>query len=224
MTRQPILVNDVTQDERYVSANPEVRSELAVPLIAKNRLIGVLDIESEQEGFFRPEHQHTLTLTASRIAQAIENARLYARVSRQAQTLEVLNEISVELASILELDPLLERVGQLLRRLIDYQMFSILLLDEKGDTLITRYAWRFGYAARAHAAHPHQQRHCGRGGARMAAHQRARRKQRPALPAHEPGNMLRAGGAAVLQGAHSSACSTWNTRGPTSSTKRTSAC
>ena len=146
LTRQPILVNDVTKNEHYIPANPEVRSELAVPLIAKNRLIGVLDLESEKEGFFQPEHERTLTLTASRIAQAIENARLYARVSRQAQTLEVLNEISVELASILELDPLLERVGQLLRRLIDYQMFSIMLLDEKGDTLITRYAWRFGYA------------------------------------------------------------------------------
>ena len=146
LTRQAILVNDVTKDERYISANPETRSELAVPLIAKNRLIGVLDLESEQEGFFRPEHLNTLTLTASRIAQAIENARLYARISRQAQALEVLNEISVEIASILELDPLLERVGQLLRRLIDYQMFSIMLLDEKGDTLITRYAWRFGYS------------------------------------------------------------------------------
>jgi len=87
-----------------------------------------------------------LTLTASRIAQAIENARLYARVSRQAQMLEVLNEVSIELASILELGPLLERVGQLLRRLIDYQMFSIMLLDEKSEMLVTRYAWRFGYA------------------------------------------------------------------------------
>jgi sigma-B regulation protein RsbU (phosphoserine phosphatase) len=65
-----------------------VRSELAVPLIAKNRLIGVMDLESEQAGYFRPEHLRLLTLTASRIAQAIENARLYARVSRQAQTLD----------------------------------------------------------------------------------------------------------------------------------------
>jgi len=144
LTRQPILLNDVSTDENYYNANPEVRSELAVPLIAKNRLIGVMDLESETAGYFRPEHLRVLTLTASRIAQAIENARLYTRVSRQAQTLEVLNEIAVELASILELDPLLERVGQLLRRLIDYQMFSIMLLDEKGETLITRYAWRFG--------------------------------------------------------------------------------
>jgi sigma-B regulation protein RsbU (phosphoserine phosphatase) len=144
LTRQPVLLNDVTTAENYVQVNPEVRSELAVPLIAKNRLIGVMDIESEQADYFRPEHLRLLTLTASRIAQAIENARLYARVSRQAQTLSVLNEIATELISILDLNPLLERVGQLLRRLIDYQMFSILLLDEKGETLVTRYSWRFG--------------------------------------------------------------------------------
>src|SRR5664280_1672952 len=146
LTRQPVLLNDVTTAEYYVEVNPEVRSELAVPLIAKNRLIGVLDIESEQAGYFRPEHLRLLTLTASRIAQAIENARLYARVSRQAHTLTVMNEIATELTSILDLDLLLERVGHLLRRLIDYQMFSIMLLDEKGETLITRYAWRFGYS------------------------------------------------------------------------------
>jgi sigma-B regulation protein RsbU (phosphoserine phosphatase) len=146
LTRRAVLLNDVRTDPHYIDVNPEVRAELAVPLIAKNRLIGVLDIESEQAGFFRPEHLNVLTMTASRIAQAIENARLYTRVSRQAQQLEVLNEIATELASILDLNPLLERVGQLLRRLIDYQMFSILLLDETGETLITRYAWRFGYS------------------------------------------------------------------------------
>jgi sigma-B regulation protein RsbU (phosphoserine phosphatase) len=146
LTRQPVLLNDVTTSEAYFEVNPKVRSELAVPLIVKNRLIGVMDIESEQADYFRPEHLRLLTLTASRIAQAIENARLYARVSRQAQTLTVMNEIATELTSILDLDPLLERVGQLLRRLIDYQMFAIMLLDEKGEALITRYAWRFGYA------------------------------------------------------------------------------
>jgi phosphoserine phosphatase RsbU/P len=145
VTRQAMLLNDVSQSPAYLSANPDVKSELAVPLIAKNRLIGVMDIESEELNYFRPEHLHLLTLTASRIAQAIENARLYARVSRQAQTLTVLNEIAIELTSILDLDPLLDRVGQLLRRLIDYQMFTIMLLDDKSETLVTRYAWRFGY-------------------------------------------------------------------------------
>ncbi len=142
--KEPVLVNDVRTRENYVPANEAVRSELAVPLIVKNRVIGVIDIESEHVGYFRPEQVRLLDLTASRVAIAVENARLYTRVSRQAQTLAVLTEISRDLTSILDLDPLLERIGQLLRRLIDYQMFSILLLDERGQVLETQFAVRFG--------------------------------------------------------------------------------
>ncbi len=143
LTRQPILLNDVRQAENYIDANPDVRSELAVPLITKNRVIGVIDIQAEQENYFKPEHLHLLTLTASRIAGAIENARLYTRVSRQAQTLQVLNEISRDITSILDPDELLERVGQLIRRIIDYQMLSIWLLNERDQVLENRLAIRF---------------------------------------------------------------------------------
>jgi phosphoserine phosphatase RsbU/P len=147
LSRKAILLNDVTSDENYIAANEHVRSELAVPLINKNKVIGVLDIESEEPDYFRPEHLHLLTLTASRIGQAIQNARLYSRVTRQAQALEVLNEISVELTAILDLDQLFARIGQLLRRLIDYQMFTIMLVDVSSERLVTRYAWRFGHAS-----------------------------------------------------------------------------
>ncbi len=143
-TRQAMLINDVHSNENYINVNPAVRSELAVPLIVKNRLIGVIDIQSEQQDYFKPEHLHLLTLTASRIAQSIENARLYTRVARQAQTLSVMNEISRELTSILDLEPLLERIGQLLRRLIDYHMFTIWLLNERDQVLESQYGVRFG--------------------------------------------------------------------------------
>jgi len=151
-SRQALLLNDVCDSANpdtahYISANPAVRSELAVPLINKNKVIGVLDIESEQVGYFRREHLHLLEMTASRIGQAIQNARLYARVTRQAQALTVLNEIATELTSILDLDQLFERIGQLLRRLIDFQMFTIMLLDRSGQRLVTRYNWRFGQAS-----------------------------------------------------------------------------
>jgi sigma-B regulation protein RsbU (phosphoserine phosphatase) len=143
--RESILLQDVRLEENYISANPDVRSELAVPLIVKNRVIGVIDLQSEQVGYFQTEHLRLLELTASRVAQAIENARLYTRVARQAQTLAVLNEIAREVTSILDLDPLLERIGELLRRLIDYQMFSILLLNERDQELEIQYSVRFGH-------------------------------------------------------------------------------
>ncbi|MFZ0663158.1 MAG: SpoIIE family protein phosphatase [Acidobacteriaceae bacterium] len=142
--RQALLINDVSKVPNYINANPQVRSELAVPLIVKNRLIGVIDIESEHLDFFKPEHLHLLQLTASRIGQAIENARLYTRVARQAQTLEVLNEISIELTSILDPDELLERISQLLRRIIDFQIFSVWLVNEHEGLLQNRFAIRFG--------------------------------------------------------------------------------
>ncbi|MGA8906197.1 MAG: GAF domain-containing protein, partial [Acidobacteriaceae bacterium] len=140
--RQAMLVNDVSTAGNYINANPDVRSELAVPLITKNRMIGVIDIQSEQPNYFTQEHLHLLTLTASRIAGAIENARLYTRVARQAQTLQVLNEISREITSILDPDELLQRVGQLVRRIIDYQMFSIWLVNEREQSLENRLSIR----------------------------------------------------------------------------------
>ena len=141
--RQAILVNDVTKEEGYIEAIPNVRSELAVPLIVKNRLIGVIDIEAREPGYFTDEHRRLLTLIGSRMAVGIENAQLYTRTTRQARTLLLLNEIARELSSILNLDQLLKRIAELLNRIIDYQMFSILLLDESGQTLTHRFSLRF---------------------------------------------------------------------------------
>jgi sigma-B regulation protein RsbU (phosphoserine phosphatase) len=142
--RKSILVEDVTKIENYINANDAVRSELAVPLIVKNRVIGVLDLQSEQTAFFTQDHQHLLELTASRVAIAVENARLYTRVSRQAQTLTVLHEISREITSILDPDDLLERIGALLKRVIDFQMFTILLWNERTEQFEHRFSTRYG--------------------------------------------------------------------------------
>src|SRR3984957_8170975 len=141
--REAILVDDVANDPRYISGVPNVRSELAVPLIVKNRLIGVIDLESPQPDHFTEEHKRLLTLIASRMAVGIENARLYTRTTRQARTLLLLNEIARELTSILNLDELFKRIAELLSRLIDYQMFSILLLDATGEKLQHRFSLRF---------------------------------------------------------------------------------
>jgi len=144
-TRQAILVEDTCKDKDagYIEAIPNVRSELAVPLIVKNRVIGVIDLEAREPGYFTDEHRRLLTLIASRMAVGIENAQLYTRTTRQARTLLLLNEIARELSSILNVDELLKRIAELLNRIIDYQMFSILLLDESGERLSHRFSLRF---------------------------------------------------------------------------------
>jgi sigma-B regulation protein RsbU (phosphoserine phosphatase) len=141
--RKAVLVDDVTADPKYIAAVPNVRAELAVPLLTKNRVIGVIDLEAREPGYFTEEHSRLLTLVASRMAAGIENAQLYTRTMRQARILLLLNEIARELTSILNPDELLGRIAELLRRLIDYQMFSILLLDSTGEKLQHRFSLRF---------------------------------------------------------------------------------
>jgi phosphoserine phosphatase RsbU/P len=141
--REAILADDVSKHPEYIPAVADVRSELAVPLIVKNRVIGVLNLEAQEAGRFTEEHKRLLTLIGSRMAVGIENARLYTRTTRQARTLVLLNEIARELTSILNVDELLKRIAELLSRLIDYQMFSILLLDAAGEKLQHRFSLRF---------------------------------------------------------------------------------
>jgi sigma-B regulation protein RsbU (phosphoserine phosphatase) len=81
-------VRDVKKDPRYIETNPETRSELAVPLIYKDNVIGVLDLEHTKRGFFTDDHLRTTTTLAAQIAIAIENARLYEQIARQERRLE----------------------------------------------------------------------------------------------------------------------------------------
>jgi phosphoserine phosphatase RsbU/P len=86
--KEPVLVSDVSKDSRYVDAVKDVRSELVIPLLAKDRVIGVFDLESPELDAFTKEHAELLTLLASQAAVAIENARLYEEIRR--------NEVRIE--------------------------------------------------------------------------------------------------------------------------------
>lgn len=130
-TRKSVMVNDVRREPAYIQSIPTVRSELAVPLIVKNRVMGVMDLEAPWADFFTDTHVNLLELLASRMGMAIENAQLYRRSVRQGKTLQLLNEISRELSSVLVLDQLLRKVGTLTKRLVDYHRFSILMADEQ---------------------------------------------------------------------------------------------
>jgi sigma-B regulation protein RsbU (phosphoserine phosphatase) len=130
-TGHSVRVGDVSADPRYINAIESVRSELAVPLMLRGKCVGVLDIQSQQPDYFTKDQQSILTMLASRLAVAIENARLFQQVSNQAETLLVLNEVSREMSSILDVEELLRRAAELVKRVIDYQILSLLLYDEE---------------------------------------------------------------------------------------------
>jgi phosphoserine phosphatase RsbU/P len=130
-TGHPVRVSDTSKDNRYIAAIENVRSELAVPLMLQGKPVGVLDIQSRHPDYFTPEQQSILTLLASRLAVAIENARLYQKERAQAETLLLLNEVGRETSSILDVEELLRRAAEQIKRVIDYQILSLMLYDEK---------------------------------------------------------------------------------------------
>jgi sigma-B regulation protein RsbU (phosphoserine phosphatase) len=150
-TGQSVRVSDVSSDSRYINAIDTVRSELAVPLMYKGKAIGVLDIQSPQLDYFTKEQQTILTLLASRLAIAIENARLFLHEKRQAETLMVLNEVAREASSILDLEKLLTRAAELIKRLIDYQILSIMLYDESAQAFRHQLDVKYGQTIQSKA-------------------------------------------------------------------------
>ena len=86
--KEPVLVPDVSKDSRYINAVSDVRSELVIPLLLKDRCIGVFDLESPELNAFSTKHLELLTLLASQAAVAIENARLYEDIRHTEVRLE----------------------------------------------------------------------------------------------------------------------------------------
>jgi sigma-B regulation protein RsbU (phosphoserine phosphatase) len=141
---QPILVNDVLTDPRYVEAVPGSRAELVVPLRRKGRVIGALNLLSDTPNQFTETDETMLRQFGAYVAVSIENALLIEHDREYTATLETLAEIAHEFAAILDLDELLTRLAQLARRVIDYRTFGIFLLNEEMGDLEMKAAVRYG--------------------------------------------------------------------------------
>src|SRR4029453_16886246 len=138
------FVPDVDKDPRYISFGSGVRAELAIPLVHRDRLIGVVNIEGPAPEAFTVEARTALRVLAGHLAVAIENATLYRETRWYAGLLGTLYEIGKETGSILDLDELLTRVAEVVKRVIDYEMFGILLLDPRRGELVLRKAVSYG--------------------------------------------------------------------------------
>jgi sigma-B regulation protein RsbU (phosphoserine phosphatase) len=143
MNRTMVVVDDVRTYPRYIETVKKTRSELAVPLVIHNRVVGVLDISSPEPGYFREDQTRLLGLLASQIAIAIENARVYESEHRNRELLALLYDISLEMGSTLEVEELVRKIAAAVKQKINYHTFSIFLMDEKVRLLKPKFVIRF---------------------------------------------------------------------------------
>jgi sigma-B regulation protein RsbU (phosphoserine phosphatase) len=141
--RRPVVVSDVREERNYLNAMDAVRSEMAVPMVARHKLVGVIDLQSTATGAFSAQDRALLQLIAGRVGAAIDNARLYRRVDRQGRTQRTLTLLAQEFSSILRLDTLLEEIAKSMHTLINYDAFVILRVDQPAGQLRSLFSLRY---------------------------------------------------------------------------------
>jgi diguanylate cyclase (GGDEF)-like protein len=134
--KRPIYAPDVSKDSRYISSTRTTRSEVAIPLMVRDEVVGVLDCQSENPSHFTNEIIDLLTLFSTQASMALQNARLYSLERRRAQQLEVINAIAQQTTVVLEVKDLLDTVCSLIQKAFRVDHVSILLREE--DELVLR--------------------------------------------------------------------------------------
>ncbi len=153
---RPIYAPDVSKEPRYLCGCAKTRSELAVPLMVHEEVIGVLDCQSESLNVFDSETIDLLTLFSTHASMALQNARLYSSERKRAQQLEVMNTIAQQMTVVMEIPELLAKVCSLIRRAFNVDHVAV-MLKEENDLILRAHDGVLTLAAAPEVAKPSSQ-------------------------------------------------------------------
>ena len=141
-SKQPLLVHDFERERNALPAPPRYlddhppRSAVFVPIIAGEDVVGAVSIQSHQPHAFNEDHVRLLSIVANQAGPVIANARLLEAVQRRMTQLQLIGEVSREVAAILDLDVLFERVVELIQWHFNYYFVAVVLREDDGDDLV----------------------------------------------------------------------------------------
>ncbi len=134
-TGEAVRVDDVTQVPEYLCIRPDVRSEMAVPIILDGQRLGVINLESVQPSAFDADQERFVTSLAEHAAIAIQNARLFEAVQQRAVEFQTLRAIAVDLLSEADLQHRLQVIAREALKRAQARDIHIYLYDQASDTL-----------------------------------------------------------------------------------------
>ncbi len=135
---QSVIINDVESEPRYrcIEALDETQSEMAVPLLLDEKLLGVLDVQNDQRNAFGPDDLFILETLGSQVAVAIHEARLYEAERQQAWLSTALLQVAEAMSQVSDMDAVLTTVVRLTPMLAGVDRCAILLWDADTETFI----------------------------------------------------------------------------------------
>ena len=140
LERKPVILEDAPRVDFAFQEPPftHIRSWLGVPLIVRDKVIGMLSVDSAKSAYFNQENIRLVTSFADQAAIAIDNAELYQQVHKRAEELGILYEVVTAAMSSVQLDVIFDRIMVALHRTLSADSVSVILLE--GDELVTQ-AW-----------------------------------------------------------------------------------
>jgi diguanylate cyclase (GGDEF)-like protein len=130
LKKQPVYAPDVRKDPQYFCSAKSTQSELAIPLMVRDEVVGVLDCQSDRTGHFDTETIDLLTLFSTQASMALQNARLYSLEQQRARQLQAINAIAQQTTAVLELEELLNRVCTVIQESFQVSHVSLFLREE----------------------------------------------------------------------------------------------
>jgi two-component system, NarL family, sensor kinase len=137
-TRRPVVSNDVDTDPRYLAIDDieSTRSELSIPLLREDTLLGVIDVQSPRKDAFTQQDTDLLETIADQLAIALENADLFTMEQKRRTELALILEASQAANSSLVLDDVIQHVAEGIADAIGLPSCVVYLYDEEGDRLL----------------------------------------------------------------------------------------
>jgi GAF domain-containing protein len=126
-TGETIVCDNVQSDPRFrfIDSLPETKSEVVIPLKLEDRVLGVLDVQSDQPSAFHPNDLLILHALADNVTRAVDGARLYSDLSRRADQFALVSEVSRSVTSTLDLSEFMRDAANLIHEKFGYPYVSL---------------------------------------------------------------------------------------------------
>jgi len=149
--KEPVISNEPEKDNRFSRKlenflDIKFRNTLAVPLIGRGQMIGVVEAVNRYDGDYDTNDLDTLMGLANQFAVAIDNANLYRDAKRRAEEQKLLFEVSKTLSSTLNIDEVLRQILGSLRKVVGFIAGGVFLLDEEKGEVNTVYSEGYGHS------------------------------------------------------------------------------
>jgi diguanylate cyclase (GGDEF)-like protein len=138
-SKKPAIISDLSEDsDKQTAENNRTIATAAIPLIARGKPIGILYIDSYVHRDYTSNEIDYLVILCNQAAIALNNTELYKQLSREAQEMTLLYEISQSFLSTLDFDELLINILERLKKAMGHLNLAIMLVDEEKQELYVR--------------------------------------------------------------------------------------